>query len=380
MTARSIRKHFRNRTGWYLLAVLPALFAVISALGQNRSNTVTTGTVFSAWPTVSSDGRSVCFYLSFTQGVLDHMETYVLPTGTMSSPPAARPLVLTLPVDANGAPAKAASSTGNPQTLRNPAVHGNQIYVDWDKKLLAAKLPAVKMENLPLAEVLSKLAGQTQTNLALGIAGMKKAGIDTKMPVSLVRPEGTLREALEELLEAPAKAAPLVVTAEDNVIFITTQAQADHDVVTKAYYTTDLMGNVGRYLPGGTNLNRPANSPPRVAPATPAGSAASPPVSPPPSPFAPPVPTAPKPPGTPVAPPPPGKSVPTPPSPNSLLEIITANVRPDIWKVNGGTIGEIAEFSNRITITAPKSVHALLEGPSHYNPNAVPMSVGYSTR
>ena len=55
----------------------------------------------------------------------------------------------------------------------------------------------------------------------------------------------------------------------------------------------------------------------------------------------------------------------------SIIEIITSAVRPEIWKVNGGKIGEISQAVNdRVTITAPASVHAILDGPKHYNPNA----------
>ena len=381
MTSQPWRQRLGTPGAWCGLTALALWIAMADpAWGQNRTTvtnvtprTITTGTVFSAWPTVSSDGRSVYIHLQFTQATLDHVDTFVLPTGTMSSPPAARPLVLTLPVDASGMPLKSAAAEAV-HPLSNPALHGNQIYVDWDKKLLAAKLPAVKIENLPLAEGISKLAVLSQTNLALGLSGMKKAGIDTKMPVTLMRGEGTLRDALEELLEAPAKINPLVITAEDNVVFITTQAQADHDVVTRAYYIEDLMGNVSRYIPGGTNLHRPATT--QSTPTNQASTSSLP------------GPAAPLTiPGTNVVLPAPPTKNPAPPPPpplpprslNPLLEVITANVRPEIWKVNGGTIGEIAEFKNRITITAPKSVHALLEGPSHYNPNAVPMYVDYST-
>jgi hypothetical protein len=62
----------------------------------------------------------------------------------------------------------------------------------------------------------------------------------------------------------------------------------------------------------------------------------------------------------------------------SITDLITSTVRPEIWKVNGGKIGEIAIVGDRVTIKAPQSVHALLDGPTRYNPNKVPMYIGYS--
>jgi hypothetical protein len=62
------------------------------------------------------------------------------------------------------------------------------------------------------------------------------------------------------------------------------------------------------------------------------------------------------------------------------MELIVRSVRPEIWKVNGGKICEIFQLDNRITIKAPESVHAILSGPKHYNPNQVPKYIIYGTQ
>ncbi|HVT79408.1 MAG TPA: hypothetical protein VHM90_02025 [Phycisphaerae bacterium] len=60
----------------------------------------------------------------------------------------------------------------------------------------------------------------------------------------------------------------------------------------------------------------------------------------------------------------------------NILEVITDTVRPEIWRNHGGK-GEIALVGNRVTIKAPASVHALLDGPKVFNPNKVPAYVNY---
>jgi hypothetical protein len=62
----------------------------------------------------------------------------------------------------------------------------------------------------------------------------------------------------------------------------------------------------------------------------------------------------------------------------NIIELIASAVRPEIWKVNGGKIGEIAVVGDRVTIKAPASVHAILDGPTFHNPNAAPVYINYS--
>ena len=69
------------------------------------------------------------------------------------------------------------------------------------------------------------------------------------------------------------------------------------------------------------------------------------------------------------------KPAPRPGSTN-ILELITDTVRPEIW-VNHGGKSEVYAVGNQVTIKAPASVHALLDGPKVYNPNKVNSYVQY---
>ena len=65
-----------------------------------------------------------------------------------------------------------------------------------------------------------------------------------------------------------------------------------------------------------------------------------------------------------------------PPASTNILDVVTDTVRPEIWKNHGGK-SEIYMVGNKVTIKAPASVHALLDGPKVYNPNKMDSYVNY---
>ncbi len=174
----------------------------------------------------------------------------------------------------------------------------------------------------------------------LGSAAIRQAKIDNRAPLKLDLPVGTLKETLGKLLTQAAPEERWVVNAEDKVIFITTEAQADNMVVTKTYPEIDLIKNAPRWLSTRVNLGAMKEKDPNA-------------------------------PGE--------KGAPSVGSSNIML-LITQTLRPEIWKMNGGKVGEIYEVGDKVTITAPITVHALLEGPTHYNPNAAPLYIDYASQ
>lgn len=312
--------------------------------------TLTTGTVLDVTPTVSPDGRYVTLRMQPAFSSLEGIDTFTIPgvpggapvigLGGVQAAPRLPELDRMLK-----APAVVPDSLRQaPRVLAfDPAKAGVQappkietgagvIFVENDKRLLGAKTPAMKLASGgSLAEATRQISSATRTNLVLSVRAFQQAGIDTRAPLTVDLPAGTLRDTLDGLLKAGAPGQPLVVTAEDNVVTITTQAQADHAVVTKTYYMEDLLKNAPLWMDraagagAGEKLQQSGDK---------NGS-------------------------------------------TNLLELITSTVRPEIWKSNGGKVGEIFQLDNRITIKAPQSVHATLEGPKHYNPNAAPLYVNY---
>jgi hypothetical protein len=373
-----------------LLAILmtapPALAQVVAGNGgvavttNQTVSTLTTGTVLGATAAVSADGRYVTIGMHPSFSSLEGIQTFDFGGNSVAG--------------------------GNPGLSRflakvpfRPAVVGNVTFVETDKKLLAVEVPAMTLKEASLKEASQKLADVSKGNIVLGIRGLEQAGIDVSAKKTYVIEKGTLKDALLAALKTAAPQTDMVISAEDNVVEVATQAQADHDVVTKTYYLDDLLANLPRIISKDTDLNTltkdskdskdrksdaaaggkvlaEAEIPPGPRGVLPPAGAGTPPVAAPEKPVA----AA----GTSntafvVQAEQSAKPAPKPAASysTSITELITSTVRPEIWKVNGGTIGEIAVVGDRVTVKAPASVQAILEGPSHHNPDAAPIYVGY---
>jgi hypothetical protein len=306
-------------------------------------STLTTGTVLDAGASISADGRYVTLNTHISQSSLNGIDTFG------SAGPGLGQQFL---IDVRG------RAVGTARMPYRPAEVGRVTLVENDKALLMRMVPEITAESISLRAAVRQLGVVSGANIAVGWKAIRDANIDELKPRRLQIPAGTLKETLLEFLKQTVPQESMVITSEDNVVFITTQAQADNTVVTKWYYTADLLANAPRWMPHLTDLGQVGRKATGATSAPPSRlSAATQP-----SLFATPQPE--------VAPP-------KPASPStSIAELITSTVRPEIWKCNGGKVGEISEVRDRVLITAPQSVHALLDGPRHYDPNAVQKYVG----
>jgi hypothetical protein len=244
-----------------------------------------------------------------------------------------------------------------------PAQVGRITFVDKDKALLSARVPALDLKSASLSDAINRLASTTRQNIVLSLRAFQQAHIDTSSKSNLSLPAGTLKEALQSLLQTAAPNIDLVITAEDKVIQVTTQAQADLMLITKTYYLNDLLANLPRFVPANTDLSAVGakNQPPAAdEDESLADFSHSLDFSKPPQPH-------------------PHHSAPaharaSNPSSTNIVDLITDTVRPEIWRNHGGK-SEIYSVNDKVTIKAPASVHALLEGPSHHNPDAAPMYI-----
>jgi hypothetical protein len=322
-------------------------------------STLTTGVTLQVSGAVSADGRYVTMNVNPQSSALQGLDTISIP-------------------NPNG-PGTILQAIGNRRVPFRPAQVGKVTFVEKDKPLLAASTPALSLQNTTLKAAVRQLAEATKSNIVLGIRGLEQEGINPNAPLNITLPAATTKESLVALLQAAAPNRNLVITAEDKVISIATQAQADNTVVTKSYYLEDLMANIPRFVSPETNLNEIGGQPADASLdfSTPVSPVSAPPASGSRMSFRPASPGSSPAAGSKATAKTPPKASPARSTSTSITELITSTVRPDIWKVNGGKVGEIAVVGNRVTIRAPQSVHALLEGPSHYNPNKVPMYVGY---
>ena len=250
-----------------------------------------------------------------------------------------------------------ASTTTAAQSTTQPAEPkaGSLLFVPTDKDLLATSVAATTLQNTSLKDAIKTLATLTGKNLVLGIRGLEAANIDLNAPHQFTLPAGALQTALQTILQTAAPQAHIVIIADDGVVQIMSQAQADNIITSKSYYLEDLIANMPQILKNASPPHKTAPTPtlpPTYAdvigyriPNRPAALMAAP--------------------------------VPTRYSSN-IIELITSNIRPEVWKANGGKTAEIVVINNRVNVLAPVAVHTLLDSPKIYNPNALPRYINYS--
>lgn len=225
-----------------------------------------------------------------------------------------------------------------------PAQIGYVIFVENEPKLLTQKLPPIVLHQLTLNQAINRLAQITGENFAAGWPALKRAGISSKKLHDVTLPAGSCRRDLAGLFRVFARHKRLVISADENVVFITTEAQDDQRLILRTYWLPDLLQNLPRIIPPAAILQRmrhPGKKPHHKT-AWPPGYT-------------------------------PGQSKKKRRQPVStdLISLITNSVRPKIWANHGGN-ATMTEVGDKVIVDAPASVQALLAGPSHYHPNAVP--------
>ncbi len=230
-----------------------------------------------------------------------------------------------------------------------PAQIGQVIFVLNDPSLLRHRLPKLVFHQQTLAEILNEFSVLTNTNVAAGWAAMTQAGMQASRRLTLRLPGQGYKLDLVAALKAFAPRVRMVISADQNVIFVNTQAADNQHLIMRTYWLPDLIANIPRYV-NPNSFHRGKNNITSV-PQTPKDASD--------------VNSA------------PGRGNKIHPQTN-IIQIITNHVEPKIWANHGGK-ATISQVGNKVIVIAPASVQALLQGPSHYNPNAVPlfMTVSY---
>jgi hypothetical protein len=331
-------------------------------------STLNTGTTLSVEGAVSADGRYVTLNVDPQFSSLDGIDTFVVPATSTGMTVGGTGLGGGLFI-----PAGTQALTIRRVPFR-PAQIGPVVLINHQDLLLTSRIPAMSLKGISLKDAVQKIATASNKNIVLGIRGLEEDGVNTNSPRNFEIPAGNVKTALLEILKTATGDLPMVITAEERVVTIATQGQADNVVVTRRYYLEDLLANSARWVAGGTNLNALStkfpvavrstdfSKSPRDFYAEEEARASEMPAT---RPTTRPIVKKPQPrdPAVPVS--------------TSITELITSTVRPEIWKVNGGKVGEIGLAGNVVVIRAPQSVHAILEGPRHFNPDKVPLYVGY---
>ena len=239
------------------------------------------------------------------------------------------------PAFADTGAANNASTTSNAK-FPFPLI-GRIVFSQTDPSLFEYDFPALNFQNASLFEVLTKLAQMSNTNVVAGWPALARAGIDSKSQLSFNLPAQDYRHELAGVLSEYAPKVFLVVSADQNVIFINTRDADDQQLVVKDYWLEDLTANLPQIIQAGANLQA-------------IGTAST---------------TQ------------PAQIIAKLPKQADMMGIISSMVRPEIW-VNHGGKATIVESEQHVIVTAPLNVQAILDGPKTYNPDAAPRYLMYS--
>jgi len=208
------------------------------------------------------------------------------------------------------------------------------------RRALETPLPEVKLNNTPLVDALDFLRDASGANILVDWKALEAAKVARDAPVTLTLHNVRMQKVLSLILAQAAGGDVLSFYVDDNIIQITSRAAADQKLITVVYPVMDLIaldpnfdptisgglslsgGGGGGGSGGGGNLSSASSS-------TGAGGAN-------------------------------GSSIDQ--RAQNLIKLIETEVRPEIWKDNGGP-ATIEYFSGNLIISAPRSVHEAIGGP-----------------
>ena len=194
--------------------------------------------------------------------------------------------------------------------------------------VLARTLPNVELDEVALDDALDFLRDVTAANIVVDWDELELMGVDRSTPVSLRLGQVRVRQLLTLMLQQAGDG--LAFYAEDNVVYVTTQDEADRNLVTLVYPVQDLLMVVPDFVPdfdfgggggggGGGGLGGGNGG----------GGGGD------------------------------GQSENVEERAEELMQLIRDTIRPEIWRENGGP-ASIRYFRGSLIVTAPLDVHDAL--------------------
>jgi hypothetical protein len=222
--------------------------------------------------------------------------------------------------------------------LGTGSVYGQQQGIN-SRAALSQVVRELNVETVSLAKTLDYLRDVSGANIAVNWKALEGVGVARETPVSLSVRNLTLRKMLQLVLDQASPNAQLVFSTDSNVIQITTQDEADRQMITKVYIVDDLvMAPRNRQAPSlqlgvsNTNGSTSGSSNQGLFGGGNSGQTNE-------------------------------QNEKTPQQRgDELAELIRQVIRPTIWRENGGT-ASIRYFSGKLIVTAPISVHEAIGGP-----------------
>lgn len=194
----------------------------------------------------------------------------------------------------------------------------------------------LRLQGVALTDALDFLRDTTGANVHVNWKALEAAGVAKDTPITTRLTNIPLRKALTYVLAEADAANTITWYLDGGVIEVTTRELADKVMITRVYPVDDLLVEVPDFIGpqfdlqqasqssssrgggGGSSLFSSTNN--NTQPGATKSDRA-----------------------------------------NSLVQLITETIRPDIWRSNGGT-ASITYFNGMLVVTAPRSVHEAIAG------------------
>jgi hypothetical protein len=204
------------------------------------------------------------------------------------------------------------------------------------RALLAHRLPAAKLDNIPFSDAIDFLRDIAGVNIHVDWKTLQAANITKDTLINLNLHDVSAQKILNLILTEAGPGDVLTYFIDQNVIEITTRAQADSQMITVVYYVQDLLQPNPSFNYTISNINSGS------AQVTGGGGGGG------------------------------GQSLTTGQNGQqtqtaeqvgqNLIKLIETVVRPEIWRDNGGQ-ATMDIWNGNLIVTAPRSVQELIGGP-----------------
>lgn len=211
--------------------------------------------------------------------------------------------------------------------------------------LMDTVLPNTVMHDVPMRDAVQYLRNMTNANIFVNWNALEAAGISNITPVTLHLRNVTMRKIVTVMLQEASPGAALVDYVSDNVLTITTRAEADTQMVTHVYPVGDLVMTVPNFTAPAFNLqNQSSNSGVQVSSGSSGGASTG---------------------GSSNLFSGGGAGTNTPPSTvqrgQALVTLIEGIIQPNIWTANGGP-ATIVYFNRQLVVSAPVYIQQMISG------------------
>jgi hypothetical protein len=202
--------------------------------------------------------------------------------------------------------------------------------------LLATRLPAANLTNVPLVDAIDFLRDVAGVNITVDWKALEAINISKDAQINLKLHDVTAGKVLLLILAEAGPGDLLTYIIDDNVVEVTTRAIADQELITVVYYVQDLLQpndvfdyRISNITGGSAQVTGGAGGGGSQSISNSSNTSQT-------------------------------KTMET--KAQDLIKLIETVVRPEVWRDNGGP-ASMAYLNGNLIVTAPRSVQEAIGGP-----------------